>query len=113
MSIGVRRVPTVDEVRHWCQVSKEIWPDDELEAVLRGERMAQAKACGLLSLGDPPEEVDHDLYAALLRRCHRHTAARTVPLGLSGSEEFGQARIPATDAEIRRLEGREEEMVFG
>jgi len=46
------------------------------------------------------------LARALLRRCQRNVAARSVPLGAFGLEgsEFGPVTLPAWDAEISRLE---------
>jgi hypothetical protein len=101
-------VPTVDEVRKWLKLAATSMDDVELGDVLDGEVANQARVCRL------PEVYPADLRQAVFRRCGREVGARGVPLGLTSADEYGgQARLPAFDAEIERLERPLRRLVFG
>jgi hypothetical protein len=103
-------IPTVDDVRAWLNVSASAVPDDDLSEILVGELTIQTRLLRIPP--DPDPETDEEatypeaLARALLRRCQRNVAARSVPLGAFGLEgsEFGPVTLPAWDAEISRLE---------
>lgn len=82
--------------------------DSEITKALAAEQAAQASRCRL----DP---YTADLREALLRRCARNLAARSVPV-TSFSSFDGAAtvtRVPATDAEVARLEAPYRRLVIG
>lgn len=82
--------------------------DAELLDALTAERFAQAARCRV----DP---FTPDLLQALKRRVARNLAARRVPVATFTAFDSGQTtqRVPASDAEIRRLEGPYRRMVVG
>lgn len=90
--------PTLAAVRVWLAVPASSLSDEQLAGVIAAELAAQAAVC---TVGDP---YPPDLAAALLRRCARHVAAKSLPTGLVGDTEYGVARLPGVDAEIDRLE---------
>lgn len=98
--------PTREQVRSWLKVSPAQVSDEELDQILAGEVVNQAKVCTV-------EPYGADLRDAVYRRCARHLAARGTPLGLTGDAEYGAARLPFFDSEIERLEGPSREFVFG
>jgi hypothetical protein len=104
--------PDLAEVRAWLGTPVSVISDAQLQTILDGETVAQARAC---RVPVDPLTLPDDLHEALLRRCGRAVAARGVPLGLAGGEgyEFGPTRLPAFDAEIERLEGGTRKFVFG
>ena len=104
-------LPTVDQVRDWCQVLESACSNEQLEQVMAGEAANQAKAC-LLSSEDP-DDRDDDLLQAFYRRCARQLAARGVPLGVTPNGEQGPMRLASFDAEIDRLEGHDRRFHFG
>lgn len=107
------RVPTVVEVRSWLKLADASMTDVELGDVLDGELEEQADACRTGSWPDDPDDFPARLRMALFRRCGRVCAARGIPLGLAGSDEFGQTRLPPFDAEIERLERRLRKFAIG
>ena len=90
-------VVTVDDVRGYLGDTSA--SDDTLAGVLAAEQAAQAARCRL----DP---TNADLREALLRRCARNLAARSVPVASFTSFEGGatSTRVPTSDPEIARLE---------
>ena len=100
-------VPTVEEVRKWLKLAEASMDDTELGDVLAGEVTNQARACRV------PVEYPADLRQAMFRRCGRAVAAKGVPLGLAGSDEFGPTRLPPFDAEIERYERSLRKFNFG
>lgn len=104
-----RPLPTVDEVRAWCQVAEAACTNEQLAQVLAAEDVNQVRVC---RIADPAGDRDEDLVQALLRRCARTLAARGVPLGVTQGE-FGPARLGTFDGEIERLEGPARRFVFG
>jgi hypothetical protein len=101
-------LPTMEEVRAWCQVSFAAVSNEQLQDVMDGEAANQAKACRI----PDPADRDADLIQAFLRRVARTLAARGVPLGLTQGE-YGPARLGSFDGEIERLEGYSRGFYFG
>jgi hypothetical protein len=104
-------LPTVEQVRAWCQVSPTACTDEQLGQVMAGEAANQAKAC-LLDPTMPDDERDDDLVQAFYRRCARELAARGLPLGITEGEQ-GPMRLSSFDAEVDRLEGHDRRFTFG
>ena len=100
-------VPTVEEVRKWLKLAEASMDNDELQDVLDAEVVNQGRVCRV------PVEYPADLRQAVFRRCGRAVAARGVPLGLAGSDEFGPTRLPPFDAEIERYERSLRKFNFG
>jgi hypothetical protein len=100
-------VPTVAELRAWLKVTTAAMSDAELTDVLAAEVELQVMSCRVPDTW-PTDTAAYPppLRLALFRRCGRSVAARGVPLGLTGSEEYGPARLPSFDPEIERLERR-------
>jgi hypothetical protein len=107
-------VPTVDEVRKWLKLADTSMDDDELGDVLAAEVEQQGDVCRLPAAypGDP-NAYPATLRMAIFRRCGREVAARGVPLGIVGSDEYGPSRLPSFDAEIERLERPRRKFVSG
>lgn len=101
-------LPTMDEVRAWCQVAVTACSNEQLQAVMDAEDVNQTKACRV----PDPANRDADLVQAFLRRVARTLAARGVPLGLTQGE-YGPARLGSFDGEIERLEGFDRGFHFG
>lgn len=82
--------------------------DTELANVLAAEQAAQAARRKI-------NPYTPDLREALLRRCARNLAARSVPVVSYTSFDGGATttRVPAMDAEIARLEGPYPKLVMG
>ncbi len=82
--------------------------DAELLDALAAERFAQAARCRIVP-------YTPDLLQALKRRVARNLAARRVPVAQFTSFEGGgtSSRVPASDAEIRRLEAPFRRIVVG
>lgn len=100
-------VPTVAEIRAWLKVSETAVSDAELTDVLDAEAQIQQQSCRVPDTWpDDPATYPPALRLALFRRCGRTVAARGVPLGLTGGEEYGPTRLPTFDPEIERLERR-------
>lgn len=116
MNEPMRQPPSVAEVRSWLGVSLESFSDEELATVLAAERGAQWRVCVWRPMPpnvEPlPEMLPAAIYQALLRRCARAVAAKNLPLGLAGTDEFGLSRLPRYDAEIERLEATYRRIVF-
>lgn len=95
--------PTVAEVRAWCGVAVNVLADEALTIVIDAETELQAaRVCGLPDTY--PAELPSSLYQALMRRIARQLAARGVPLGVTGADEYGPVVLPSYDTEIERLE---------
>ena len=73
--------------------------DGQILGALAAERVAQARRCRIVP-------YTPDLLEALMRRVARNLAARSVPVASFTSFEgvSSSTRVPATDAEIKRLE---------
>jgi len=100
-------VPTVAEIRAWLKVSTTAMTDAELTDILAAETQLQVESCRIPDTWPTDTAVyPPALRLALFRRCGRSVAARGVPLGLTGSEEYGPTRLPQFDPEIERLERR-------
>ena len=106
MTAPLPGVPDLATVRAWVDVPAAEISDDQLRAIIAAELDLQLTACGW-DEGPYPGA----LAQALLRRCARHVAARSLPLGtlppgttgLGG--EYGALWLPRLDAEIERFEG--------
>jgi hypothetical protein len=117
----VATIPDEPAVRSWLKISDATMSVEELEAVRMGELELQFKTCRLypgvvLNVADMDDLEDLYPYVwglALLRRCGRTVAARGVPLGVVGSDEYGPSRLPAFDAEIERYERPYRRFAFG
>lgn len=97
--------PTLDEVRAWCEVSANVVTDAQLQAVCDAETELQAaRLAPMPTLATYPVEMPASLAQALLRRVARELAARGVPLGVTGADEYGPVALPSYDSEIERLE---------
>lgn len=91
--------PTVTDVRAYLDESGAKWSDPELQEVLDAERVNQAKLCVIDAVFPP------DLRQALLRRCMRALALRSLPLAMpQGDAETGPQILPGRDPEVKRLE---------
>jgi hypothetical protein len=82
------------------------WPDDQIDAELAAETVAQARVCRIPADPDPasPQPYPADLAKALCRRVARALNMRQKPLGYEAGLEGGLSYISANDSEIRRLE---------
>lgn len=102
------KVPTLQEVRDWTDLSTAAISDALLDGVRRAELEVQARTCWLGTpdeVADPEADYPDDLRQALYRRVARQVAARAVPLGLVDTGgEYTPARVPTWDAEVTRLE---------
>lgn len=97
--------PTVDEVRAWCQVATTVVSDESLALVMDAEiELQSARVARRLLPETYPTDMPSSLYQALLRRVARQLAARGVPLGVTGADEYGPVVLPSYDTEIERLE---------
>lgn len=94
--------PTVEDIRAWCEIGPAI-TDGQLSAVLAAETELQAARLNPRP-DNYPTEMPSSLAQALLRRCARELAARGVPLGVTGADEYGPVVLPSFDTEIERLE---------
>lgn len=105
-------VPSVSEVRAWCQVASTSLTDVQLQLVMDGELDQQQLYC---SWDGAPDTYPAALAQALYRRVGRVVAGRGVPLGLVGdpASEAGAMRLATFDAEVERLEGPYRLVVFG
>lgn len=105
-------LPTVAEVRAWCQIPSTSLSDAQLEQVMDGELSQQQLYC---RWDGSPESYLPALAQALYRRVGRQVAGRGVPLGLVGdpASEAGAQRLATFDAEVERLEGPYRLVVFG
>lgn len=107
-------IPDEATIRAWLNLSDSSMTVTELEAVRAGELANQLRVCRIPGCPDYIEDdYPDDLVMALLRRCGRAVAARGVPLGVVGSDEYGPSRLPAFDAEIERYERPHRRVVFG
>lgn len=95
-------LPTVEQIRAWCEIGTVV-PDSLIQAVLDAELELQAARL-TPGLGDYPTTMPSSLAQALMRRCARELAARGVPLGVTGADEYGPVVLPTYDTEIERLE---------
>lgn len=107
-------VPTVGEVRAWCQIASTSLTDVQLTQVMDGELDQQQLYCRWSGSPDPAT-YPAALAQALYRRVGRQVAGRGVPLGLVGdpASEAGAQRLATFDAEVERLEGPYRMVVFG
>lgn len=95
--------PSIADIRAWCQVGPTVVTDEMLGTVRDAEIELQSAAC--TGLGELyPGEMPSSLAQALMRRVARQLAARGVPLGVTGADEYGPMVLPAYDTEIARLE---------
>ncbi len=109
-------VPDEAAVRSWLKLSTASMTPEELETVRQGELDVQLRSCRLPQVppgGELSAVYPYALALALLRRCGRTVAARTVPLGVVGNDEYGPSRLPAFDAEIERFERPYRQFAFG
>jgi hypothetical protein len=109
-------IPTLEQVRAWCQVPATAVSDEDLQQILDAELGIQARTCRLPTDPEPPAEeatYPEALARACLRRCQRQVAARAVPLGMVGADgaEYGPVNLPRWDAEIGRLEASYRQVV--
>ena len=93
--------PTVPDIRAWCEIGSVV-TDAQISAVLAAE--TELQAARLVPLDGYPGTTPASLAQALMRRCARQLAARGVPLGVTGADEYGPVALPSYDAEIERLE---------
>lgn len=82
--------------------------DGEIADALDAERFAQASRCRI-------DTYTPDLLQALKRRVARNLAARRVPVATFTAFDGGQTsqRVPANDAEVRRLEAPYRRLTVG
>jgi hypothetical protein len=113
-------VAVLDDLKEYLGRNADRHADPVLLSVIEVETAAQARKCRLPVDEDgvalPPTGYDADLYEALLRRCQRNLALRSLPLGLtdvSDTSEGGRSYIPSRDVEITRLEGPFRKWVVG
>lgn len=100
LAVAVGQVlPDLDDVKDY--LGSTSWSDTEIQDALDAETAAQRARCRI------PSEYPDDLAQALKRRVARNLAARAVPVATFTSFDGGgtSARVPAVDAEVRRLEG--------
>lgn len=99
-------VPTLSEIRDWCEIEVDSMDDEMLQAVVDGELDEQAGAC---RVPIDPDEYPAALAQALKRRVARECALRGVPLGVINGIADGGAgisRVSGIDRDIQRLERR-------
>lgn len=106
-------IPNVEQIREWLKVSTSAIDNAQLEQVRAGELAAQVRRCRMPLDWLDPDGYPDDLALALYRRCARACAARGVPLGVMGGDEYGPTRLPAWDAEIERYERPWRKFAFG
>lgn len=95
-------VPSLAEIREWISVPSSVFTDAQLQLVVDSELAIQASLCRIPA---DPDAYPAQAVAGLLRRVGRVVAARPLHLGMvSTDSEFGPVRLPATDAEILRVE---------
>jgi hypothetical protein len=100
--------PTVDALRHYLQESGVRWTDPDLADVLAAETENQADLCRIDTAVFPAWARQ-----ALLRRCMRALAMRSLPLAMpQGDAESGPAILPWKDPEVTRLERPHRKVVF-
>jgi hypothetical protein len=99
-------MPTIADLKVYLGTYS--WTDAQLTDALNAEAAAQRAMCAV------PADYGPDLRQALLRRCARNLALRSLPLAvLRGDGEAGDTILPGRDPEVRRLEGPWRRMVFG
>lgn len=92
--------PPLDDVRAWLKVAATVLPDPQLDVIAGAEQFAQTHL-----LEWPEGDVPPDLVAAFYRRCARHAAAKSIPLGILGADaEYGAVRLSKWESEVDRLE---------
>lgn len=100
--------PNVQNLRDYLKESAAQWTDPDLQDALDAQGLAQAKKCRVGA------EFPADLRLALLRRCMRHLALRSLPLAMpQGDAEAGPAILPGKDPEVRELEAGHRKLVTG
>jgi hypothetical protein len=101
--------PTTSDVQVY--LGDTSYTTEEITAVLAAEKAAQAARVRV-----PADDADWpaDLTEALLRRCARNLALRSIPLAqLQGDAEVGGFTPRVVDSEVRRLEAPWRTLVFG
>jgi hypothetical protein len=100
-------LPTVANLETYLGESAAQYTADDLAEVLASETANQARKCRIGA------QFPADLREALLRRCMRALAMRSLPLAtLQGDAEAGSsAMVPWKDPEVKRLEGPYRKMV--
>lgn len=100
-------MPTASDVLDYLGETSVIEPEAAL--VLAAEAAAQRARCRI------PAAYPADLREALLRRCARNLAARSVPVTqFTSFEGLGTStRVPTNDPEIARLEAPYRRLVVG
>lgn len=99
-------IPTLAEIRAWCEIEVESMDDDMLQDVIDAELEDQRGAC---RVPINPDEYPHPLAQALKRRVARECALRGIPLGVINGIADGGAgisRVSGIDRDIQRLERR-------
>lgn len=92
--------PDLAAIRAWLKTPATVLPDTELETIAGAEQTAQSH----LSF-DTTVDAPDDLVAAFYRRCARHAAAKSIPLGILGADaEYGAVRLSKWESEVDRLE---------
>lgn len=92
--------PDLAALRGWLKVPATVLSDADLEIIAAAEQAEQSVRLDPWE-GDAPDPV----VAAFYRRCARHAAAKSIPLGVLGADaEYGAVRISRWESEVERLE---------
>lgn len=106
-AIGPGEPPDVPQLRAYLKESGAKFDDAELAEVLEAELENQADVC------DVPAVYPTWARRALLRRCARALAMKSLPLAMpQGDAETGPRFLPRNDPEVVRYEGPHRKVSF-
>jgi hypothetical protein len=94
--------PDVDGVKAYLGAGHS-FTDDEIQASLDSEAVAQSRVCRVPGGAEDPYPAD--LATALCRRVARALQMKSAPLGYQAGLDGGMSYISSNDPEVRRLEG--------